>query len=952
MRRTTLLVGLTVLATAGCSSLLERLPGSRPEPFPLIGDSAVRYGTFENGLSYFIRANDEPSNRAELRLVVNAGSILEDGDQRGLAHVVEHMAFNGTHSFERHEIVSYLESIGMRFGPDINAYTSFDETVYMLTLPTDSTGVLETGVRILEEWAFGITFDSVQVEQERQVVVEEWRLGQGAGSRLQRQQFPTLAGRSRYSERLPIGTIESLESFNHEALTRFYRDWYRPDLMAVVAVGDFDPDEMEWMIRERFASGPVPDDPRTRRSYDVPGHRETLISVATDPELTSSSISVYVKRRPRAWRDERAFRSWIVQSLASSMLVNRMSEMMQTVDSPFLDVSSFQGRFVRSLSTFALTVRTPENGVEDGLQALLRETERAARHGFTATELEREKREMLRAMEQRYAEREKTTSGSFAADYVSHYLYGGRVLDTETEYALYLRLIPEIERKETNAAARDWTRTANRVILVSSPEREGVAVPRNEVLTAIVQLAPRLSLRAYQDSISDALLVQQEPSEGQIVAEEEIPDIGVHRWELDNGATVYLKPTDFRDDEVLFAARSPGGTSLFSDEDYIPALTAAAVVQAGGLGALSGTDLRKRLAGRVAGVGADIGTLYEGLSGAASPQDLEILFQLAHLKFTAPRPDTAAFLAYRTQARAAMQNRSASPDIAFQDTIRVTLAQNHPRVRPPSVEMFDRLDMQRSFEIYRDRFADASDFTFYLVGSFELDEVRPMVRRYLASLPNLGRVEEGRDLGIRPPTGVVEKTVVRGIEPRARTEIIFTGPIEFDRSTILAVQSLADVLRMRLREVLREDLGGTYNVTVRGSAARDPSPRYQVAIGFAADPQRLDNLVDAVFAEIERLKDEGPIAEDVSSVREIQYRSRETDLRQNHFWLSQLMTYSQHGWDLSIFPSTPDRAASADVAGVQDAAVRYLNTTNYVRVSLLPALSVPQVRADGTELPR
>lgn len=928
------------------------LPGGGPEPFPAIGDPAVRHGTLENGLSYFIRANEEPRNRAELRLVVNAGSILEDEGQRGLAHVVEHMAFNGTRSFERQEIVEYLESIGMRFGPDVNAYTSFDETVYMLTLPTDSVGVLETGIRILEEWAWGITFDSLQVEQERAVVMEEWRSGQGAGSRLQNQQFPVLALRSRYADRLPIGTPESLATFDHASLRQFYQDWYRPDLMAVVAVGDFDPDEMEALIREHFSRIPEHDDPRRRSVHEVPSHRETLISVATDPELTSSSISVYLKKEPTPWTDARAYRRWIVESLASSMLVNRISEIIQRTDSPFLDVSSFQGRFVRTLSTFALTVRTPEDGVEEGLEAMLLEVQRAARHGFTATELEREKREMLRSMEQRYAERDKTTSGSFAADYVSHFLYGGSVLGPETEYRLYQELIPTIGLGETNAAVDRWTAVPNRVVLVSTPERDGVRPPSDTALAAIIERSPRERPSAYRDSISAAPLVANEPIPGRIVSEREVPEVGVLVWELENGATLVSKPTDFREDQVLFAGRSPGGTSLVPDEDYIAALTAAAVVQSGGLGELSGNDLRKRLAGSVAGAGADIGEMYEGISGAASPRDLETLFQIVHLKFVAPRPDTAAFEAYRTQARAAFRNRSASPDVAFQDTLRVTLAQNHPRARPPSSEMFDQLDMHRSFEIYRERFADASDFTFFLVGSFDPDEVRPLVERYLASLPDLGRIEAGRDVGIRPPTGIVEKTVSRGIEPRARTEIIFTGPIEFERENIIALQSLADVLRIRLRESLREDLGGTYGVSVRGSAAREPHPRYQFSIGFAADPERLDELIAAVFAEIETLKAAGARADDVADVREMQFRSRETDLRENYFWLGQLMTYVQHEWEMSDIPSSSSRSSNLTPELVQDAARLYLDTSNYVRVSLIPDVSAATGEvADGTELP-
>ena len=944
MRRSRLLpllfVALTLSGCAGIFPFLNRGTG----PHGPISAPAVRHGELENGLRYFVRANPEPEGRAELRLVVNAGSVLEDEDQRGLAHFVEHMAFNGTRSFSGDEIVNYLETIGMRFGPDVNAYTSFDETVYMLTLPTDSAGVLEKGLWILEEWASGIAFDSAQVEQERQVVIEEWRLGRGANSRLQTQQFPTLTQRSRYAERLPIGTHESLTSFDLEAARRFYEDWYRPELMAIVAVGDFDASAVEAEIRSRFATIPASIEPRERREYPVPRHRETLVSVASDPELTSGQVSVYLKRPPRPWRNEEGYRRWVVESLASAMLVNRLNELTQRRESPFLDVSSFQGRFVRTLSTYALNARIRDDRVEEGLERLLLEIERAARHGFTATELEREQREMLRIMEQRYAERRTTTSGSFAADYVSYFLYGGRIQAPGSEYAIYERLIPAASLRQVNSVARDWTQPANRVILVSIPDRPDTTRPDEEALARLIESVPRQAVVPYRDSLSAAALVSRPPTPGEVLAESEIPEIGATIWELSNGIQVVLKATDFREDEVLLAGRSPGGTSLVDDEDFIPALTAAAVVQSGGLGELSANDLRKHLAGTVAGVGADIGEMYEGVSGAASPRDLATLFQLVHLKFTAPRPDSTAFLAYQEQAKATLANRSASPEVAFQDSLRAILTQNHPRARPPSVEIFDQLDMERSFAIYRDRFADASDFTFFLVGAFELDEVRPLVERYLASLPALYREEVGRDLGIRPPAGVVKRTVRHGVEPRAATQIVFSGDFAFSRDNALALQRLADVLRLRLREVLREQLGGTYGVSVRGTASGEPAPRYQFSIGFGADPGRVEELTAAVFAEIDAIREAGPTDDEVARVREAQYRSREVDLRQNHFWLGQMLTYHQHGWRLAEIPTLARRAEELTVDSVRQAAVDFLDPENYIQVSLLPqtgAIAIP-----------
>lgn len=932
MKRAALTI-LVLYALAGCALAAPR-PASLAEPLPR--DTAVVIGTLPNGLRYYVRANPEPEDRAELRLAVNAGSILEDPDQRGLAHFLEHMAFNGTERFARNELVDYLESVGMRFGPDINAYTSFDETVYMLTLPTDSADVLETGLEILDEWARGITLDPEEIERERGVVIEEWRLRQNAASRMQRDQFPVLMGRSRYSGRDPIGTRRSLETFDEEALRRFYRDWYRPDLMAVVAVGDFDPAAVEAMIHERFGDIPRPVEPRTRRDYDVPSHEETLVSIATDPEATASTVSLYLKRRPVEWVTTETFRRWLAESLANSMLTNRLSEITQRPGAPIIDVSSFHGRFIRPLSAHVLSARVPEGGVVEGLEALLTEAERAARHGFTATELEREKREMLRYAEQRYVERSKKTSSSFASEYVSHFLYGGTPISPTDEYELYVRLLDEVTLEDVDGAAAPWMRKGDRVVLIRAPEEEGVAIPSESALRAAVLDVEHRDLEPYLDARSELPLIGELPPPGRIVNETAVADAGVTVWELSNGARVLLKPTDHREEEILFAARSPGGLSLLEDDDYIAGLTATAVVQAGGLGELSSTELRKRLAGMFVGLGADIGETHEGLSGAAAPREIETLFKLVHLKFTAPRVDSSAFVAYGEQARTALSNRAAAPESAFEDTLRVVMAQHHPRVRPPTPAVFDSLDLWRSLEIYRDRFADASDFTFYLVGSFEPDSLRPLVERYLASLPALYRNEGWRDLGIRPPRGVVTRTVRRGMEEKGLTQLVFTGDMVVEPDSLQVLSVLGDVLGIRLREVLREELGGTYGVSVRAAGSRVPVPRYQVSIGFGSAPERIEELTGVIFDEIERLSTQGPTLHDVSKVQEMQIRAREVEVESNQFWIAQLLSFDQHGWPLGEILDGSARITAVTPEQVRAAAARYLDPENHVRVSLVP----------------
>ena len=940
--RATIVALLVVLS--GCAPFL----GGRPGPELLPTDPDVRMGELDNGMRFYIRENHEPQARAELRLVVNAGSVLEASDQRGVAHLVEHMAFNGTENFERQALVDYLERIGMRFGPDVNAYTSFDETVYLLTIPTDSAGLLETGLRILEDWASGITFDSVEVEKERGVVIEEWRQGRGAGSRMQEKQLPVLLRGSRYAERMPIGTIESLRSVTVEAARRFYDDWYRPDLMAVVAVGDFDADSMEARIREQFADLPARPGPR-RREFSIPEHDETLVSVATDSEASSATVSIHTKRPPSSWLTIDAYRRWITESLASGMLSNRLTEFIQRPGSPFLDVSSFQGRLLRPVSAYVLTARLPADGVERGTRELLREVARVRQHGFTPAELDREKTQLLRRVEQRYAERHRTSSASYAADYAAHFLYGGTIVSDEDDYQLYRRIVEEVTLRQVNSVAQEWTRSRNRVVLVSMPRNDSIRPPGEGRLESIVRAMETVRTEPYSDSLLTQPLLGTLPAFGDIVEEREHPAVGVTEWVLENGARVLLKPTDFRDDEVLMVARSPGGSSLVPDEDYLAALTASAVVQAGGLGELSQIELRKLLSGTVAGVGAEVSELHEGLAGAASGRDLETLFQLMHLRFVAPRRDSLAIEAYRQQARSTMSLRSASPDQVFSDSLRAILTQNHPRAQPLRAADLDRLDVDRSFEIYQDRFADASDFTFYFVGSFTLDSLRPLVRRYVASLPGLGRDERGIDVGIRTPAEVVKRTVRRGSEPRARTQIVFSGPLDFARERVHELNILAAVMRMRLRETLREELSGTYGVQVAAGAAGQPRPRYQVSVAFGGEPERMEELTEAVFAIVDTLRTRGPTADDVLKAREMELRQRETDLRTNRFWIERMLSYDQHGWPLEQILDLPEWLARVDEGFVRSAALRYLDPARYVQVTLLPSSGAGEDVA-GTEL--
>ncbi len=925
-----------LLATAGIITAVPAFAQQHDLSLRLPVDPAVTTGVFDNGLRYYIRANSRPENRAELRLVVNAGSVLEDDDQLGLAHFVEHMAFNGTRNYPKQELIEYLEHIGMRFGADINAYTDFDETVYILTVPTDSTAVFQQAFQILEDWAHQVSFDDAEIDLERGVVIEEWRLGRGASARMRDKQFPVLFRDSRYAERLPIGVPSILETFDYATLKRFYRDWYRPDLMAVIAVGHFDVSRVEELIRRHFAHLPAASDSRERVVYAVPDHSETLVAIATDPEATGSDVTVYYKQPLREVETVGAYRQSIVEALYNNMLNTRFFEITQMPDAPFLGAASGQGRLVRSNEVYFLGAGVRDGGVIEGLDGVLTEAARVARFGFTQSELLRAKSNLLRAMELAYAEREKTPSNRYASEYVRAFSEAEPIPGVEYEYELYREFVPLVSLDEIDRLAREWLVDQNRVILVSAPDKQGVAVPGEAEILAVFEAVDQREIAPYEDVPAGAQLMADVPVPSAIVSEEHIEPIGVTAWQLGNGVRVLLKPTDYQDDQVLFRATSPGGHSLVDDPQFFAAATAATVVGQGGVGELSLVDLQKVLAGKAVGVQPTISQSTEGASGAASPRDLTTMFQLIYLYFTAPRMDESAFRAFKQRLEASLQNSGANPRSAFGDTVAVTMSQHHYRTRPLTVGLLEEMDLETSFSFYQDRFEDAGDFTFAFVGSFDLDSIRPLVQTYLGGLPSTGREETWRDPGIDPPKGVIRKTVRRGLEPQSQTRIIFTGNLRYSRENRHVLQSMSQVLQTWLRETLREELGGTYSVSVGASASQFPKERYRIDIAFGSAPERADELASVIFNHIDSLKTTGPSLDDVVKVQESQRRARETNLRRNEYWLGQLIGRINDGTDLRQIATDDALTERLDPAVIRNAARRFFDMNNYVHAVLLP----------------
>lgn len=914
----------------------DTIPDIIPEGETIPVDSAILMGQFSNGLTYYILENNKPENRAQLWLVVNAGSVLEDEDQLGLAHFTEHMAFNGTKNFAKQEIINYLESIGIKFGPEINAFTGFDETVYMLQLPTDSAEVIEKGFQILADWAQNVSFEPEEVDKERGVIIEEWRLGRGANMRMLDEQLPAILKDSRYAERLPIGKVEVIRNFDHQSLRRFYSDWYRPDLMAVIAVGDFEAGGIRDLLGKYFENIPGKVNPRERKIFSVPGHDETVFALATDPEATNTMLAIYYKTEVLPEETVGDYRRMLMEQLFTRMVNIRLYELLNQADPPFLFGYVSSSNLVRTLNINSLNVGVKEDGIMRGLESILTEATRIERHGFTQSELERTKTWLLRRIEKSYLERDKTESSRFAAEYMRHFLESEPIPGIVYEFRAVSQLLPGIRLSEVNDLVRKWMGETNRVVLLSAPEKEELEIPGEEALLSVFASVGQQEIPPYEDAISDQPLMEDLKLTSYIAQEDEREELGVTRWILSNGIKIILKPTDIKNDEVLFQGFSPGGHSLVSTKNYKSARAAPEIIKLSGVGDFDLNALNKKLNGKVVSVFPYINELTEGVTGSASPDDLETMFQLIYLYLTKPRKDVEAYQSYKTRMEGYIQNRSGSPDAAYYDTIMVTMAQYHHRRRPWSIKTLNEINPKASWKIYNDRFKDLEDFTFVFVGNFDVDSIRPLILQYLGNLYGSPRVESWKDTGIYPPEGVIKKTVYSGQEEKSQVSLNFTGQHSWSRMDNYAISSMASVLRIKLRETLREDLSGTYGTRIGSSLSLYPREEYNITISFGCEPDRVDELIGAVFQVIDSVQVYGPDISYIDKVKETQRRSFESQVERNRFWLSNLVSYAMRKDDPALILAYPALIDTLNPVMVQDAARNFFNMENYVQVVLKP----------------
>jgi len=935
---------LAAPATAGAQAVRTNAAQEQSDaaiaPLPI--DPEVTIGQLSNGLTYYIRKNGEPERRAELRLVVKAGSLQEDDDQRGLAHFLEHMAFNGTKNFEKQELIRYLESIGMSFGADLNASTDYGSTTYRLTVPTDVEGALETAFQIMEDWAHGITLDPEEIEAERGVILAEWRARLGVGTRVRAHTDSVMLGVSRYLDRPPIGLPERIENGTREQIARYYRDWYRPDLMAVVVVGDIEKERVEALIRKHFGKLSAPRRKRERVAYSIPTHEEVRFSIVTDPELTGSSVQVIQKFKPQPINSVERVRDGIVQSIFEAILNERLRQIATRSDAPFLGArTSFEG-YVGGMHVHnVITAHVRDDAILSGFRAALTEVERIAQHGVKPDELNRQKRMLESQYRQALINRSKTTSATYANAYISHFLAGRTPASVEASVALSRALLEGITEEDVAALARNWKSHENLVVVALVPEKDGVTPPTWEELLAALEEVANTVLDSEPGELvaaEDLEIMTTLPTPGRVVEEQFVREAGVTVWTMSNGARVILKPTDFSPDQVLVTGYGWGGTSVLGDDALRDAVLARHLPAISGLGNLNSTDLRKAVVGKVLSIGIGIDSYVQSVGGRSTRRDLEAFLQLLHLHFTSPRVDEDAIAAWKKRQVAGIEGRVANPEAHFADTIRLTMAQNHPRVRTLTAADFEAMDPQRALEIYRERFADPGGFTFVFVGSFEPDSIRPLVETYIGGLPTQRGNRGWRDTGIRPPSGVIEKEFRFGREPRARTAIVFHGPYVHSEDDQLVLGALGRLLGNRLRDRLREALAGTYSVNVQTELHSLPEPRYAIRITYDAAPDRAEEMRRAVFEEVERLRKAGPTREEIANLREEITRQFELALKNNQFWLNLIIRYDQIERPLAnLADYSEDVTKRLTAELVSEMSRQYLDLGRYVRVTQLPA---------------
>ncbi|MDR1755405.1 MAG: insulinase family protein [Culturomica sp.] len=903
-------------------------------------DPEVKIGKLENGMTYYLRVNKEPKERASFYIIQNVGALLETDEQDGLAHFLEHMAFNGSEHFPGNSLIKNLERHGIAFGRNINAYTSQNETVYNISdVPTTNKPLMDSCLLVLFDWANSLSLLEADIDDERGVISEEWRTGRNSASRMREKVNPVILKGSKYAERNIIGELEVIQNFKHQTIRDFYHDWYRTDLQAIAVVGDFDLQEMEQKVIALFSQIPGVENPKERPFHEIPAHEETYFVVATDPEAQQSAISMYVIHREKNPVKNRHsnLRENLITSLYNSMLNNRISEMLQKGNPPFIYGSVYYGGMVRGYDTYALSVVAKPNEEEAGLRALLTENERVRRFGFTESELERGKTNLLVNQESAVKQKDKRNNDQFARQIGNHYLEQTPLVDIEYYYDFMKSILPGIRVEEVSAKANEWYTKGNRAIAITGPEEDAKHLTEEEALKIIAEVENDKTITAYEDEAVNSDLIEGELPGGKIVAVKQLPEFEAEEWKLSNGATVVFRKADYNKDAVSLSAFSPGGTSLYGVEDLYSAESLSGFTAAYGLGHLDATSLRKALTGKKASSSISLSSLSEGVSGSSTPQDFETMLQLVYLRFQSPRFDKEAHEAYLNRLRPALINASKNPQQVMQDSLRMIMSSYNARTLLMNEAYLDKIDLAKIEEIYRDRFQDASDFTFIIVGNIDAETVKPLVEKYIGSIPATHRQEKWVDNRVLSPEELNKEVGILFETPKSTCYTDFRqNNMEYTPRNNVYLSVLSAILRIKYTENIREKEGGTYGVGVSSNSVRDPRVQYQLTVVFDCDPDKANYLQSLVLKEIDDFRKNGPTRVDLDKVVANMRKEREQSKLHNSYWAGALQTWYRYGYNPADARNYEEILDGISTSGMQEFAEKLFTGAKEVNLIFKP----------------
>ena len=929
------LVLAAILVTLIAKIAVAQVVLTQPVPF----DPDAKYGVLDNGITYYIKHNEEPKERASFYIIRNVGALFEDDNQNGLAHFLEHMSFNGTKNFEGKGIINTLEKHGVAFGQNINAYTSFTETVYNLSeVPTTPPGLVDTCLLILHDWSHYLSLTDKEINLERGVIAEEWRTRRNAAFRMRSQWFPVLFKGSKWAVRDIIGDTTVIKYHDPEILRNFYYDWYRTDLEAIAIVGDIDVDQVEAKVKELFSPIPAVKNEKPKPTFTIPSHDETYFVVATDKEAAQSSVNMYIleKNKDNQPRDLNDLRNSYIESLYNMMTGMRIQELLHKGVPPFVSGYTQRSGFVRGYDTYIVGVTANPNEEAKAFKSILVETERIKRYGFTSSELERAKANFMMSMESQYKQKDKIDNDSYCSGFSSFFLTGEPDPGIEFDYNFAKQVVPGITAKEVSAKAKEWIKNTDRTVVVTGPS-EGVTHLTKEEAMDIIAQVDTMSIEPYVDEAASSSLISEDLKGSGIKSEKKLDDFNAVEWTLGNNVKVVYRFADYEKDNVSMLALSKGGISLCSNQDIPSAEMTTTFAETFGVGDFDEITLEKMLSGKKVSVSPSLDDLTEGFTGSCSPNDFETMMQLTYLYFEKPRFDKEAYNALMARYLAYVSNLEKDPAKAMQDSLLYITSCYNPRVHSISTKFLQEVNFDEIEKIYKDRFSDAGDFIFFIVGNIDEQTVKAEVEKYLGSLTDTNREETWKDMGVTNPKGKTEKIIPIALTtPKANANVIFYDNIDYNQKNKLLLKVLEGILDLRYTEAIREDEGGTYGVRIRSSLTQYPKNKLSLKMSFDCDPQRAEKLKSILYSEIDTIVKNGPTQVDFEKAVKNLLKDREQAFEHNNFWLNSLYSYYYSGINSVIKANYEDILNSMTIKDVQDFTKKIMVHPDLVDIVFVP----------------